>query len=704
MAEEKVGFGFEFGVKGDKEVKRGLEDIIRLMAGAGNATSAVASILGRGAGLFELGKMAGPLGLAATAMAAFAYKSAEAGENLRKTRYQLELLSRVPVSALTDSDLAGNESAVVEQFRNLGLEAGNTFQLSFMDRLMNFGGGAAAVTWDVGASLVNLLGGYVKSYEQSSQQAKDAIAQVRMDQEVGTQRINVATQTQQALAAIHRKTAKDIAELYSMNFLSRPGQPGIGVMPESFVGMIRQREIRGNADRNTGATLQKQIDFDNQQLSNLRNAPVPIVPGSSPADQLQDTAKRASDIQSLEAKINDELSKQLDSRQDILELEMQQRQQARDFIKSQDYGSWRSVGGGGRSLSPEVMSQILGFRGLGHKNDSAMPTDVGYDTSRSAASILANEKAAAVARSGTANADPNQKTYDAVSASVANFNDLAGAAKYVGVNFDILAAKLADTSLGKEITSMEDSLSKGVGVVEDSLMNFAKMLSGSSIGEWITKQAEAAKKGAGVIKDYIEGAPAGVQKDHPKPIEQGQRLEDSAKRGWDALFGSNYKIPPSSFRNLTASLGGNSRFMSDSDMGLYRDSFHLGPSSGFRLGSGHGGFRTGGANIRSMIDMAPLPSQYRHASDFSSSQKYAEEFQRLNILGSYQRSLSAHYDPSFRHGSINDDVLGPMNRRVKDWSHPMAGFGGIGGSIGSLDVLKSIDKNINKIGIPTLAN
>ena len=39
MAEEKVGFGFEFGIKGDKEVKKTLEDIFRLMGSAGNAAN-----------------------------------------------------------------------------------------------------------------------------------------------------------------------------------------------------------------------------------------------------------------------------------------------------------------------------------------------------------------------------------------------------------------------------------------------------------------------------------------------------------------------------------------------------------------------------------------------------------------------------------------------------------------------------------------
>lgn len=688
MAEEKVGFGFEFGIKGDKEVKRGLEDIIRLMGTAGNATSALTGILSKAGGLLEFGSAAGAIGLAATAMGIFAYKSAEAGENLRRTRFEIDRLSKMPALALTDSDLSSNESAIVEQFKNLGLEAGNTFNLSLLDRLKNFGRGAYAVNWDIQAAVANLFGANMPSYEQTSPEAQDAKNRISEDQKVSTDRINMATQTQQSLAAIRRRAALDTQQLSSLNYGARPGQPGTGIMPESFAGRAIQRDIRRSSDTQSDAVIQKQVTFDQQQLSNLRNAPLPTIPGTNPADNLKDMAKRAGDIQSLEGKINDELSKQLDIRQDMLELNLQERQIARDFIKGQNYGSWRAVGGGGVAYIPP------NFLGVNHKISGPMPKDVGYDTS-------AHSKAIGLAGVPT--------EAGKAQAAATSLSGLAGAfgGEIVGVvnafKTDLTQATAALESFAKKLFSFGDKTGEVIGhAVRGAVSAPVNILKGA---EHIGEKAGAA------IKNMIEGkgvpmasqykidpatfrhltasyfpSPHGLMSDSPVDLENGSINPATGKQGrsskWTTYRDSNFPKP-----HMAGDVGS----ISPSILGVNE----LHPSIVAKLREGFAGPADADSRSKYAATLAGYHHGYagRNAPD---GQSYMDAMRNGNATASWTTQ-------PFNHGSLRAlNPLGDMNKRVQGWAHPMPGFGGVSGSIQGLDVLKSIDKNINKVGIPTL--
>lgn len=671
MPEEKVGFGFEFGIKGDKEVKRGLEDIIRLMGSAGNAASGIAGVLSRAGGLLEFGKMSGVIALAATAMATFAYKSAEAGENLRKTRYQIDLLSKVPVGALTDSDLAGNESAIIAQFANLGLEAGNTFNLSFADRLNNFGRGAYAVNWDVQASIANLFGLKIPSAEQLSPEAVDARNRVSQDNKIATDRINQAEHTQQALAAIRRKTAADLRELYSLNYGARPGDVGGGVMPESFVGRQRQMDIQRASNTLSTEASQKQSDFLKQQLQALVNAPIPLIPGTRPEDNMLDTAKRAQDKKNLEAEITAEMDKQNQFAQSTLEIDLQQRQIQREFVAAQNYGSWRAVGGGGRTPINLELFKLLG----NHRIMPGMPTDVGYSIHKNVKGIL---DAAGITKGGAGGAT------DKAASTTNVFSSAVSSATAAVVNF-------AGALVGSK--NPQSDLQEGSNLVGDAIVNSIGQI--MSVFGLSKNPKDDFTKGIGKVYDMVNPPPDYLKKPSKKEFYEPSTFHSS----------NAHQGRLSDYRGMTASYSPFTGLISDSDPGYGP----INPATGKYTDLSRHAHRSMVSLLRSHADIrrshGDLPSRFMHPSDYASSQLYAEESQRLGILGSYRRSLPAHYDTSFHPGSMRgEDILGSMSKRVHGWNSPMAGFNGISGSIQGLDVLKSIDKNINKIGIPTLAN
>lgn len=684
MGQEKVGFGFEFGIKGDKEVKRGLEDIIRLMGSAGNATSALTGILGKAGGLLEFGKAATPIGLMATAMAIFAYKSAEAGENLRRTRFEIERLSRTPAMAMTDSDLASNQSAIIEQFRNLGLEAGNTFTLSFADRFKNGMQGASAITYDAYASVANLFGAKLPSYEQSSDEANDARNRVSVDDKVLTDRIVSAERYQQQMAAIRRKTNQSNIELYSLNYGARPGQPGTGIMPESFGGRAIQRDIQRQQDSWTIDASKERADVLKKQMRSLIDSPVPLYPGTARDDALANNAKRAADRKQDEADITAELEKQQAATQDILELNLQERQIARDFIKGQNYGSWRAVGGGGVAYIPP------NFLGVNHKISGPMPKDVGYDTSHHPDKGLASTPDKATGFDGAA--------ISAGHAALTLRDDFVAAGDAV----KHFVSGLLDTTLGK----------KGgdeVRAFYDKYIKPKENVTGNNTlsPELKTRTPEQQKAYQDAHPDKFNVPPGGVQyfDKNGKPVNLS-----SANR---------HKIDPASFQHLTASYFPANGSISDSPVDL---SGPINPSTGKydttdhrRRIYPHGDFPSphmAGIAALGLPQLHPsivtklrqgLGAPNRHASDFDSQQKYDAEMQRLGIISAFQSNRPAHYDPTFHPGSMQAlNPLGGMNSRVQGWEHPMPGFGGISGSMQGLDVLKSIDKNINKVGIPTL--
>lgn len=374
MAEEKVSFGFEFGVKGDKEVRKGLEDIFQAMGNAKNAATGLASALARGAGLLELGAAAGPIGVAAAAIGVFSYKAQEAGENLRRLRQDMVRLDRVPSSALTDSELGENDSALVEHFKDLGIETGNRFNETLLTKLQNFGKGAYAVNWDFQASIANLFGADIKSYESTSPEAQAYQNRLAENQKTETDRTVQRGSTQQDLFAIRREAAQNIDDVYNRLYMTRTvmtpqGQGGargtingngafqVGVLPESYEGQKRLRDIQLEVANKSKDVIERQSQFDANQLRNLRKAPLQNLPGTT----IPDVAGRQKSIVELEAKLNDELEKQLNLRQDVNELNKTGRDADRAYASAQHYGPLRALGLGGRGRGDTVTAAGFGL-------------------------------------------------------------------------------------------------------------------------------------------------------------------------------------------------------------------------------------------------------------------------------------------------------------------------------------------------------
>lgn len=511
MAEEKVGFGFEFGIKGEKEVKRGLEDILRLLSTSGNAAQALGGILGKAGSLIDLGKAAVPIGLAAAAMGVFSYKSAEAGENLRKVRYQMDLLSKVPIVGMNASDLAANQSALLDQYSRLGLEAGNTFQMSFMDRLKNFGQGAYAINWDIQASIANMFGAHMQSYEQGSPEAQRIQNQVMEEEKRLTTLTTNAERYQQTMAAIRRKTAADTIDLYSLNYMAKPGQPGSGVMPESFAGRQRQMDIQRQSSQWTqqaSATRSAQLE---QGLKNLINSLPPLLPGTDPKLQEFDLNKRATDRMNLEAQITAEKDKQQAAAQNILEIDLQQRQVQREFMAAQNYGSWRSVGGGGRTtIDPRFLATMM--RSTASKG---LPGDVGYDETRNPtlAAQLAKET-----NVGTGNGIRSGMG-ETINTAVDNFRK---GLEVVEGQIKTFAKTLMSNPI-QALRILATDVYIDTGAVLKTALGIGQSLSQTSFGKTVLAGEHNAIMGVGVVDNLIHGR---TMVD-PKGVGLGQHLESS---------------------------------------------------------------------------------------------------------------------------------------------------------------------------------
>lgn len=343
MAEEKVGFAFEFGLKGDKEVKKGVEDIVRLLSNSGNAVQALG---GLGKLVETAGGLAGPIGTAAVVMYELAMHSYEAGENLRKIRQDMVRLDRVPSGALSDSELSANTGEVVVHFQKLGLEAGNQFTTSFMTRLKNDWQGELATNWDIQAFIGNMFGANIPSYEATSPEAQDVLNRVSTNQKVETERIAQERRTSRAYKQAELTSASGISDIFSRKY---------GYLPESYLG---QKGIRGLREGRASGELTaatNQVNFDEKRYLTLTGrdflsqkqigagAPLQNIPGTT----IPDLAGRQKDVYELESKIGGELSQQVEANQEILNLKLEQRNADRDWVRNQNYGMWRTLGLGG---------------------------------------------------------------------------------------------------------------------------------------------------------------------------------------------------------------------------------------------------------------------------------------------------------------------------------------------------------------------
>lgn len=377
MAEEKIGFDFQFGLKGDKEVKKGIEDIIRLMGSAPNAAAGLASILGRAGGLLELGAAAAPIGLAAAAMGAFAYKSVEAGEALRQVRADLNRLDHMSVGALSEGDLRERSSAIAGQYKVLGLEAGNTFATSFWERFGNFKHGAHAVAFDAAASIANLFGAHIGSYESMSPEAQKTKREFAESQGQRSKLIGEDSSYNQVLGASALEAMRQQEKLTGRRFTGDPrddaaparqfgndrfGLPTFGgILPDSYKGQIRAREIRLAQLQDNKATQEDRERTLRDRLDEVRKSAAPYFGDTKDLDlpakeariaEITDQINEAKKLTlSTQLAINDELTAQRS-----LEVER---------VRNQNWGERRRLGLGGTSpFDSKLNRKSLGI-GLG---------------------------------------------------------------------------------------------------------------------------------------------------------------------------------------------------------------------------------------------------------------------------------------------------------------------------------------------------
>jgi hypothetical protein len=370
MAEEKVGFGFEFGIKGDKEVKKTLVDLFQTMSSGGNAVEKSALGIGKLAGLVELGKWATPVAAAAAALFEFGKSSLAAGDSLRLLRTQLTHLQKVDVTALSDSDLASNMTGLEGQWAQLGLDAGNAFQLSFSER---FGKGFKAKLVDYTALFSNLfLGTKIPSYESTSPEAERNLSQFYLDQSTSIKRTrnlqDYTTSNNNAdisqLAGINEVLGRNYIPPDEMNkwLDSKPNVPGAmgpkqlaawmktlpsGVLPESYQGQQRIRELSEQSDTEKGTAIAPRLAFLLKNLAATQAAGPQYAPGSN---SIVDRAKYTADIAAGTKEIQELTKQQVVLENDKLSIKMEQRQADREFVRNQNYGHYRELGLGGRGM------------------------------------------------------------------------------------------------------------------------------------------------------------------------------------------------------------------------------------------------------------------------------------------------------------------------------------------------------------------